>query len=205
MAKKPGQTPNAPTSREKLKAFVERISRLEIEKKNLSDDIKEIYGEAKSDGFDPKAIRQVVKDSLKTQTKRAAARETEALVDIYRANLGLLDGTPLGEAARRKYEEDIRAAEAEAKREDAAEGGSSEAPETPAEPEQPKEPTEDGARDMGRSDHAAGKRIFDNPFLAGTRNRAAWDEGFCQADGSDGMDIPRAWRRGGNEKREGAE
>lgn len=203
MAKKP--PPNAPTSREKLKAFVERISRLEIEKKSLSDDIKDIYAEAKNDGFDPKAMRQVVKDSLKTQTERAAARETEALVDIYRANLGLLDGTPLGEFARRKYEEDLRAAEAEAKREDAPGNGSSEAPEPDApQSEAPKEPTEDDARELGRADHAAGKRIFDNPFLAGTRNRAAWDEGFCEADGSDGMDIPRAWRRGGNEKREGA-
>ena len=203
MAKKPGQTPNAPTSREKLKAFVEQVSRLEIERKSLAEDIKEIYAEAKNDGFDPKALRQVVKDSLKTQTERAAARETEALVDIYRANLGLLDGTPLGEAARRKYEEDIRAAEDEAKRED--EGGESAgaSDDAPLAPEAPKEPTEDDARDMGRADHAAGKRIFDNPFLAGTRNRAAWDSGFCLEDGSDGMEIPRQWRRGGNEKREG--
>jgi len=191
MKKKAGQTPNAPTSREKLKSFVERIANLETEKKSISEDIKDIYGEAKNDGFDPKALRKIVKEFMQTQTQRAADRETEALVDIYRANLGMLDGTPLGDIARRKYEEELRDAEQEARREDGevADAGAEQ------EPDAPREPTEDEARSQGRDDHANGKRIFDNPFLAGTRQRAAWDEGFCEADGSDGMDIPSAWRR----------
>ena len=51
------------------------------------------------------------------------------------------------------------------------------------------------ARQQGTEDCHGGKRIIDNPFVAGDPRRAAWDEGHCHASGSDGMEIPESWRR----------
>lgn len=196
--KKSTGSKNAPTSREKLKSFVERIVGLEDEKKAIANDIKDIYSEAKNDGFDPKALRKIVKEWMQTQTQRAAERETEALVDIYRANLGLLDGTPLGEAARRKYERELRDVDEDSRRQGDEDGERHDEGDAFNQ-------TTDEARDQGRKDHGAGKRIVDNPFPAATPNRAAWDEGWCEADGSDGMDLPKAWRRGEEDQKQAAE
>jgi uncharacterized protein (UPF0335 family) len=69
-----------------LKALVERIERLEEEKKALSEDIREVYAEAKGNGFDTKALRVVV--SLRKQDTDQR-REHEALVDLYREALGI--------------------------------------------------------------------------------------------------------------------
>ena len=70
----------------KLRSFVERIEKLEEEKKAISDDIREVYAEAKSDGFDVKALRTVVRLYRQDTDER---REHEALVDLYRDALGL--------------------------------------------------------------------------------------------------------------------
>jgi uncharacterized protein (UPF0335 family) len=55
------ETPATRFAKDHLKAFVERIERLEEEKKTLSDDIRDVYGEAKVSGFDVKALRTIVK------------------------------------------------------------------------------------------------------------------------------------------------
>jgi uncharacterized protein (UPF0335 family) len=69
-----------------LKALVERIERLEEEKKTISDDIREVYGEAKATGYDVKALRVVVGlRKLDVDTRR----EQEALVELYREALGI--------------------------------------------------------------------------------------------------------------------
>lgn len=70
-----------------LKSIVERIERLEEEKKSLSDDIKDVYSEAKANGFDTKTLRAVVK--LRKQDK-AEREEQEALLDLYLGALGML-------------------------------------------------------------------------------------------------------------------
>lgn len=70
----------------KLKSFVERIEKLEEEKKAISEDIREVYAEAKGDGFDVKALRSVVRLYRQDTEER---REHEALVDLYRDALGL--------------------------------------------------------------------------------------------------------------------
>ncbi len=70
-----------------LKSIVERIERLEEEKKALSDDVKDVYAEAKANGFDTKTLRQVVK--LRKQDK-AEREEQEALLDLYLNALGML-------------------------------------------------------------------------------------------------------------------
>jgi len=70
-----------------LRAFIERIERLEEEKKTISEDIKEVYAEAKGTGFDTKAVRVIVRLRKKDQTER---QEEEAILDLYKAALGMV-------------------------------------------------------------------------------------------------------------------
>ncbi len=63
-----------------LRAFIERIERLEEEKRALAGDIKEVYAEAKGNGFDPKIMRQVVRLRKMDTAER---QEQEALIDVY--------------------------------------------------------------------------------------------------------------------------
>ena len=69
-----------------LRAFIERIERLEEEKKTISDDIKEIYSEAKNSGFDTKAIRAIIRLRKKEDGER---QEEEAMIDLYKDALGM--------------------------------------------------------------------------------------------------------------------
>ncbi len=71
----------------RLKAFVERIERLEEEKKALAEDIKEIYAEAKGVGFDVKILRKVVTLRKMDTEKR---REEEELLELYKSAIGLV-------------------------------------------------------------------------------------------------------------------
>lgn len=68
-----------------LRSIVERIERLEIEKAEIAEQIKEVFAEAKGNGFDPKAIRKVVR--LRKQD-RAKRQEEEAVLDLYLSALG---------------------------------------------------------------------------------------------------------------------
>lgn len=79
-----------------LKSLVHRIERLEEEKKTISADIKEVYAEAKANGFDVKILRKVIA----LRKKEAAEREEEqSMLEVYMAALGMLADTPLGQAA----------------------------------------------------------------------------------------------------------
>lgn len=91
-----GHNSTIPVAKDQLKAMVERIERLTEEKKAISDDIRDVYAEAKGTGFDVKALRQVIK--MRTWD-RAKLAEHEAIVDAYRHALGMLADTPLGQAA----------------------------------------------------------------------------------------------------------
>jgi uncharacterized protein (UPF0335 family) len=71
---------------DRLRSFIERIERLEEEKAALSADIREVYAEAKSVGFDTKIMRQVVKLRKMEQADR---EEQESLLDTYMAALGM--------------------------------------------------------------------------------------------------------------------
>jgi uncharacterized protein (UPF0335 family) len=84
-----------------LKAIVERIERLEEEKRTIATDIKEVYAEAKANGFDTKILRKVIGLRRKEAAERA---EEEALIATYMAALGMLADTPLGQAAMRSQE-----------------------------------------------------------------------------------------------------
>jgi uncharacterized protein (UPF0335 family) len=70
-----------------LRSLVERIERLEEEKKAIAGDIKEVYGEAKANGFDTKIMRKVISIRKKDRHER---EEEEALVETYLAALGML-------------------------------------------------------------------------------------------------------------------
>jgi uncharacterized protein (UPF0335 family) len=71
---------------DQLKAFIERIERLEEEKASLAGDIREVYGEAKGNGFDTKVIRKIVAMRKKDF---AEWREEEAILDLYMQALGM--------------------------------------------------------------------------------------------------------------------
>jgi uncharacterized protein (UPF0335 family) len=72
---------------EQLKSFIERIERLEEEKRALSGDIKEVYAEAKGTGFEPKIMRQIIK--LRRMDKEEVDEE-ESLLDLYKRALGMM-------------------------------------------------------------------------------------------------------------------
>ena len=69
-----------------LRAFIERVERLEEEKQTISEDIKEIFAEAKGTGFDTKAMRTIIRLRKKDQAER---QEEEAMLDLYKAALGM--------------------------------------------------------------------------------------------------------------------
>jgi uncharacterized protein (UPF0335 family) len=79
-----------------IKALVERIEKLEEEKAVIAEDIKEVYAEAKGNGFDPKIIKKVI--ALRKQDAQKL-KEEQALLATYMDALGMLATTPLGAAA----------------------------------------------------------------------------------------------------------
>lgn len=72
-----------------LKSLVERIERLEEEKKTIAADIKEVYAEAKANGFDTKILRKVISLRKKEVTER---EEEQSMLDLYMAALGMIPG-----------------------------------------------------------------------------------------------------------------
>jgi uncharacterized protein (UPF0335 family) len=76
-------------AQDQLRAFVERIERLEEEKKAIADDIKEIYAEAKGNGFDTKVLRQVIRIRKQDRSERL---EQEAILELYLSALGMALG-----------------------------------------------------------------------------------------------------------------
>lgn len=75
-------------ARDQLRSFIERIERLEEEKKTIADDIKDVYGEAKGTGFDTPTLRKVI--ALRKQD-RDERMEQEAILDTYLFALGMID------------------------------------------------------------------------------------------------------------------
>ena len=75
-------------AKDQLKAVIERIERLEEEKKTISDDIKDVFAEAKANGFDVKALRAVLRLRKQDNDER---KEQEAILETYLLALGMLD------------------------------------------------------------------------------------------------------------------
>ncbi|KRE00412.1 hypothetical protein ASE63_08300 [Bosea sp. Root381] len=74
-----------PVAGDQLKSIVERIERLEEEKKTIADDIKEVYAEAKGNGYDTKILRKVIAIRKRDANERA---EEEAILDLYLQAVG---------------------------------------------------------------------------------------------------------------------
>jgi uncharacterized protein (UPF0335 family) len=74
-------------AKDQLKSIIERIERLEEEKKTMSDDIRDVYAEAKGNGFDVKALRTIVKMRKQDPNERA---EAETILETYMQALGML-------------------------------------------------------------------------------------------------------------------
>jgi uncharacterized protein (UPF0335 family) len=179
---------NGGAAADMLIELVENIEELEIEKQAVADKIKAVKARARSAGFDTKVLNQMLRERRMSQIER---EEFQALCEMYRAALGMLNGTPLGEAARRRLM-----------------GRLPPKPDEPAGEQPPATPDEasntediEAARAHGRAAAREGKRIVDNPYTAGDPRRAAWDEGWCAETGTDGMEVPAAWRRAGKKKK----
>ena len=85
---------------ETLLSLIQRIERLEEDRANIGGDIREVYREAKGVGFDTKTIRKIV--ALR-KMEASDRQEQEALLESYAAAIGMLVGTPLGDAAMRTF------------------------------------------------------------------------------------------------------
>lgn len=83
------EEPVANVAAQQLRAFVERIERLEDEKKEISDFIKDVFGEAKAMGFNTKILKRVIALRKKNEDER---REEEAILDTYLMALGVIEG-----------------------------------------------------------------------------------------------------------------
>lgn len=83
------------TENNQLKAFIERLERMESEKEAIASDIKEIYAEAKGTGFDTKIMREIIRIRKQDVNER---QEHEAILELYMSSLGM---TPLEEYAVR--------------------------------------------------------------------------------------------------------
>lgn len=81
---------------ERLRSFIERVERLEEEKRTLAEDIKEVFAEAKGAGFDTKIMRQIIKIR---RMDKDDLDEQETLLDIYKRALGMLPEAPASAAA----------------------------------------------------------------------------------------------------------
>ena len=80
-------TPSTKFAKDQLKSIIERIERCEEEKKSISDDIAEIYSEAKGNGYDVKALRTIVRMRKQDPNERA---EAETILETYMQALGML-------------------------------------------------------------------------------------------------------------------
>lgn len=81
---------NSTTSADQLRQYIERVERLEEEKRGLMADIKDVYSEAKATGFEPKIMRQIVKMRA---MDRDLLNEQDALLSTYRQAVGLPEGS----------------------------------------------------------------------------------------------------------------
>jgi uncharacterized protein (UPF0335 family) len=83
-------------AKDQLRSFVERVERLTSDKDEIASDIRDVYAEAKGQGFDVAALRAIIRLRKIDTDKR---REAEAILDTYMLALGMLADTPLGRAA----------------------------------------------------------------------------------------------------------
>lgn len=190
--------PNMGASQD-LRSIVDRIVALDIEAKQsakeYSDAVDDLYDEADAKGYDKKALKIAVRRRHESPEQRQKRLETETLAEIYSAAIGDLSGKPLDDLTRRRIDEQMREQERQRNGDPVEEDQpQTEMPSEAVEPAAPPE-TADEAKEKGREARRANMRIVDNPYHSTSPLRSAWDEGWCEADGSDGMEVPAAWKR----------
>jgi uncharacterized protein (UPF0335 family) len=172
-------------AKSQLRALVERIERLEAEKKALADDIREVYGEAKANGFDVKALRAVVR--LRAQDA-AERQEFEAVVSLYRDALGLGDfvSSDLGQAAAREGQKkpDVRKAAQQHSKNTKAAGAADRAEASASERDRVRQNQDDAAKDVLAPPRAPDRSVANPPFAHNSPK-----------PGDDMPDIPPGLRR----------
>lgn len=184
---------------DRLLMHIQDIEALEERKKEISDQISDRFKAAKAEGFDAPTMRSVIKRRKLTKPQR---EEIDAMLQIYEASIGGLGDTELGQAARKRLDREWTAREMKRNLEKQdPEGKQDELEELIdklAEDEKAGAPTEEqieAAKREGSIAATSGKRVTDNPYTKEGPLRAAWDMGWCQARGSDGMEIPKAFQR----------
>jgi uncharacterized protein (UPF0335 family) len=173
---------------DRLLGLLERIERLEDEKAQLAADIGMVKKEAKGLGFDIKVVNQMLRERRMEPEERA---DYQSLCELYRAALGMLDGTPLGDAARKR----LLPPDPDADEPPGDPFGSGEAPPSDTAAPPPSADDVKSARAEGGEAARKGRPVTGNPYSYGDARRSAWDEGWCATAGSDGMEVPDAWRR----------
>lgn len=168
-----------------LRVVVDELELLAERKAAIAEQEKDVKAAAAAKGYSVKVIATILKLRKMSPEERA---DYQGLVDLYQAELGMLDGTPLGKHARdrlhKKPDDDESPVDRDETAGDATDGDG----------DAPGADDIEAARAQGGDAALAGGDILDNPFTALDPRRAAWDEGFCMAAGSDGMDLPEAWR-----------
>lgn len=179
--------------RERLVYHVHELERMEEARQAAAERFRDALANAKAGGFDAGTLKAVLRLRKLTPSQRLERRALEA---IYLAALGMLEGDPLPDEARRRLDEQDRPPAPESQGPATGPDVPDQAPTPPPEPV-PQLPlkTPDEARQDGRDAAGAGKRIYDNPFAAGDPCRAAWDEGWCEQRQSHGMETPAAYQR----------
>lgn len=176
---------------DRLRYLIEVIEEAMAEVAQAKEREKDRWSALKEAGFDRRTAREVIKLRALSAAERA---EREELLAVYKAALGMLGDTPLGQSAMR------RLARKPPPPDEGAEEGDATLPgfDLPPEPAQPPPPSPEdlvAARAAGAAAQKTGAAVLANPHLAGDPRRAAWDEGWCASAGSNGMDIPAAFRR----------
>ena len=176
---------------QELRLLLERVQRLRVEQKELKLDEKDVFNEAKGRGYDPATMKRVLKWLDTDPNKR---REAAALDEVYKAALGMGDGS-LSDLARDFLSGKRPGADDDDGQLDAfktpAEGKGGAAVSTDFGDDLSDKPlTVEDAAKLGAEAAKGGRPVTANPFKAGDERRAAWDEAWCGALGSDGMDIP---------------
>lgn len=180
--------------RQRLVYHVQELERLEEVKALAVADLREGFQRAKAEGYDAATLKVVLKLRKMTPSQRSERRALEA---IYMAALGMLEGEPLPEEARRRLDRQLEPASPLEPAADTKSDDRAPVPDLSRPAHQPalvlKDPSE--ARQEGCDAAVAGKRIYDNPYAAGDPCRAAWDEGWCVQSKSHGMETPAAYQR----------
>jgi hypothetical protein len=179
-----------------FRSGVVHIEDIDAQIDDLKEQIKGLKGERKATlqivqhetGFVPRVTDQIVKERRMDPLVREAF---QTQLEIARATMGTLNGTPLGEAARKAY--DKKQDPSDTRTEDPDQEALPGVEDLPKSPAAPTPEELDVAWQTGAKAAKNGKRVTENPYPADqSALRAQWDSGWCHENGSDGMDIPDA-------------